>query len=85
MKVTLNGQPLTTLTLRDSQPQIYTVTLPADLLREKNVLRFEMPDVRSPQMLGTGEDPSLRSFELYWIELEAPGNGKQLGISSERD
>jgi len=39
-------------------------------------LRFEMPDARSSQMLGTGEDPSLRSFKLHWIELEAPGNGK---------
>lgn len=75
MKVTLNGQPLTTLTLRDSQPQIYSLTLPADLLREKNVLRFEMPDARSPQMLGTGEDPSLRSFKLHWIELKAAGAG----------
>jgi len=76
MKVTLNKQPLTTFELRDSQPQVYSLTLPADLLREKNVLRFEMPDARSSQMLRTGEDPRLRSFKLHWIELEAPGNGK---------
>jgi hypothetical protein len=76
MKVTLNGEPLPTLTLRDSQPQIYSLTLPADLLREKNVLRFEMPDARSDQMLGTGENPSLRSFKLHWIEVEAASKGK---------
>jgi len=76
MKVTLNEQPLTTLTLRDSQPRVYSLTLSGDLLREKNVLSFEMPDARSPQMLGTGEDPSLRSFKLQWIELEAAGSGK---------
>jgi hypothetical protein len=74
MKVTLNEQPLTTFTLRDSQPQIYSLTLPADLLREKNILRFEMPNAQSPQTLRTGEDPRLRSFKLQWIELEAAGN-----------
>ena len=70
VKVTLNGQPLTTFTLSDSQPQTCSLTLPEGLVREKNILRFEMPDASSPQVLGIGEDPRFRSFKLHWIELE---------------
>ena len=68
--VALNGQPLATLTLRDPQPQVYSLTLPGSMLRDKNILSFKMPQAQSPQKLGTGEDPRLRSINLYWMEIQ---------------
>jgi len=68
--VALNGQPLTTLTLRDPQPQVYSLTLPGGMLRDKNILSFQMPQAQSPQRLGTGEDPRLRSINLHWMEIQ---------------
>jgi hypothetical protein len=68
--VRLNGQPLTTLTLRDPQPQVYSLTLPGGMLRDKNILSFQMPQAQSPQKLGTGEDPRLRSVNLQWMEIQ---------------
>ena len=68
--VALNGQPLTTLTLRDPEPQVYSLTLPGGMLRDKNTLSFQMPQAQSPQKLGAGEDPRLRSINLYWMEIQ---------------
>ncbi len=68
--VALNGQPLATLTLRDAQPQVYSLTLPGSMLRDKNILSFKMPQAQSPQKLGTGEDPRLRSINLYWMGIQ---------------
>jgi len=70
MMVTLNGQPLTTLTLRDPQPQVYSLTLPGAMLRDRNILSFQMPQAQSPQKLETGEDPRLRSINLHWMDIQ---------------
>src|SRR6266550_2886110 len=68
--VALNGQPLTTLTLRDPQPQVYSLTLPGSILRDKNILSFQMPQAQSPEKLGTSQDPRLRSINLQWMEIQ---------------
>src|SRR6266850_304173 len=67
--VALNGQALTTLTLHDPQPQVYSLTLPGGMLRDKNILSVQMPQAQSPKRLGTGEDPRLRSINLHWMEI----------------
>jgi hypothetical protein len=76
VKILLNEKPLLTLTLNNPEPQIYPITLPAELLREKNVLGFEVPNAESPQKLGAGEDTRRRGINLQWIELE-PGGAAQ--------
>jgi hypothetical protein len=70
VKVTLNDQPLLTLVLREWEAQVYSIDLPGHLMREKNVLSFEIPDAQSPLKLGVGDDPLQRGINLVWIQFE---------------
>jgi hypothetical protein len=65
----LNDRGLSPLRLTDPQMQTYTVILPADSLRAKNILKLEMPDAQSPQKLGAGDDPRPRAINVLWIEF----------------
>jgi hypothetical protein len=69
VKVNLNGESLTTLALNEASPQIYTIELPRQLLRERNVLTFEMPDAQSPKRLGASEDLRTLGINVQWLEL----------------
>jgi hypothetical protein len=68
--VTLNGRPLTNWILRDSNPLTYSVSVPRDLLAKKNVLRFELPDARSPKELGISTDARRLGIAVERIELK---------------
>ena len=70
LKITLNGTPLTALTLNSRESQVYSLTVSKGLLRQRNIMIFEAPDAQSPQRLGVGEDPNLRGINLHWIEFE---------------
>ncbi|HKR02124.1 MAG TPA: hypothetical protein VJT09_15705 [Pyrinomonadaceae bacterium] len=70
VKVALNEQLISTLVLNQPAPEVHSLTLPAELLRERNVLSFEVPNAESPQKLGAGEDARRRGINVQWVELE---------------
>ena len=66
LDVILNDQLLTQLDV--NAPNIYSLTLPSQLLRLNNTLTIKTADAKSPLALGVGEDARPRSINLRWIE-----------------
>jgi hypothetical protein len=71
VNVALNGQRLQTLSLREEAAREYALTLPVEMLRQKNVLTFGLPDAASPQSLGEGAESKPLGIAVYWIEFQA--------------
>ncbi|HEY0384639.1 MAG TPA: hypothetical protein VGC64_01445, partial [Pyrinomonadaceae bacterium] len=69
VRLSLNGETLPTLTLTEPDVRVYSITLPREFLRERNVLRLELPDAESPKQLGAGADARLLGINVQWIEL----------------
>ena len=70
VEVALNGERLTTLDLREAEPQTYSVELPGQLLRERNVLTLDLPDAESPAALKLSEDSRLLGINVQWMQIE---------------
>ena len=69
VRLLLNESELLTATLSEPTGQSFAVQLPAELLREKNTMIFELPDAEAPQKLGAGPDPRPRGMKIEWIEF----------------
>jgi hypothetical protein len=69
VKIALNDRRLTELTISDPAPRDYAISLPRELLKERNVLKLEMPDAQSPQKAGAGSDPRPRALNIQWLEF----------------
>jgi hypothetical protein len=69
VSVTLNGQPLATFVLAAPEASTQTIPLPPEIMREKNILSFELPDAESPQKLEIEPDPRPRGIKINWIEF----------------
>ena len=67
--VSLNGKQLANFALTEPEAQVQTIDFSPEILREKNLLSFELPDAESPQKLGTEPDPRPRGIKLNWIEF----------------
>jgi hypothetical protein len=68
LSISLNGQLLTTLTLRAPETEFRILVFPTT--QANNVLLFELPKAESPRKLGDGEDAYPRGIRLNWIEFE---------------
>ena len=71
VNVALNGQRLQTLSLKEEAAHEHALTLPVEMLRQKNVLTFGLPDAASPQSLGEGVESKPLGIAVYWIEFKA--------------
>ncbi len=69
VQVTLNGHALAPLTLRQPRPEEYPFALPRGLLDVRNVLTLALPDARSPQSLGSGDDRRVLGVAVESIRL----------------
>jgi len=58
------------------------LSLPGNLLRQQNILKFKLPDAASPELLQLSTDQRLLGFAVYWIQFdrkaqhELAGRGK---------
>jgi hypothetical protein len=52
------------------------LTLPANILRDTNVLVLELPDATSPALLGTGPDARLLGVNVEWMEISPAVGGR---------
>lgn len=70
MNVKLNGQMLSNLILNKGEPSEYSIPLPAGVLRDKNILTFELPDAAAPKDLGVSEDTRRLGLSVQWLRID---------------
>jgi hypothetical protein len=66
----LNERPLETLLIKEEGVNEYELRLPKNLLAEKNLLVFGLPDAASPQALGLGIDTRQLGIGVFWLRLQ---------------
>jgi hypothetical protein len=74
MTLKLNDQLLASLRLTEAKE--YTFALPENLLREKNVLEFGLPDAASPMSLGVSPDWRRLGVDVKWMEIKPEAGGR---------
>ncbi|HKZ02944.1 MAG TPA: hypothetical protein VJ180_11920, partial [Pyrinomonadaceae bacterium] len=67
--VVLNGTTLTSWELKEPTIKTYSLKLPVAILRQDNVLSFDLPDAESPLTLGVSEDSSLLAIDVRWLQI----------------
>ena len=67
--VSLNGQAIGTITLKEEATHAYELMLPQDKLQHRNVLAFDLPDAASPSSLSISDDHRLLGLRMEWILL----------------
>ena len=73
VKLSLNDQPIDSLVVNG--PKDFTFALPQTMLREKNILAFELPDATSPASLGISPDSRLLGINAAWMEIKPVAAG----------
>ncbi len=68
--VELNGVPIDSLVLSQNKDAELLLSLPGNLLRHQNILKFKLPDAASPELLQLSTDQRLLGFAVYWIQLD---------------
>lgn len=71
VNITLNGQHLRTLSLKEEAAGEHLVLMPKEMLRQRNVLTFGLPDAVAPQSLGEGVESKPLGIAVYWMEFQA--------------
>jgi hypothetical protein len=69
VRVLLNGHLLEEVTHDGRRFVIHTVVLPVSLLKEENVVRFELPDAHTPKSAGINDDTRVLGLTLHWLEI----------------
>jgi hypothetical protein len=70
LNVKLNGQMVSSLILNKGEPSEYSIPLPAGVLRDKNILTFELPDAAAPKDLGVSEDTRQLGISVQWLKID---------------
>lgn len=70
VELRLNGRALQTLVLKEGAAQVYSIELPGDALRSRNILTFGLKDAASPKALKTGADERRLGVRVEWMEVE---------------
>ncbi len=68
--IALNGKPVARFSFNDDLPHEVSVVLPANIMRQQNLLELFLPDAASPSSLGVSEDGRVLGIALYWIQFE---------------
>jgi len=68
--IELNGGPVDALVLNQNRDTELTISLPANLMRRENILKFKLPDAAPPELMTISTDQRLLGFAVYWIVLQ---------------
>ncbi|HEV8139038.1 MAG TPA: hypothetical protein VGP81_04660 [Pyrinomonadaceae bacterium] len=68
--ISLNGNVIETLTLKDPAPLEYSRALPKETFRRDNVLTFTLPDATSGHALGLNDDPRELGIGIFSLEIK---------------
>lgn len=75
--ILLNDQQVDEFTAVDPSPSERTIRLPAGLLRQRNVLRFVLPDAASPASFGLSADERLLGIAVFSMKFEGAKEATQ--------
>lgn len=70
IRTLLNGVLVDETVLDGREFTLITLSLPVELLRLENVIRFELPDAHSPKSVGTNQDTRVLGLTVEWVELQ---------------
>ncbi len=70
VNIVLNEKEFASLTLSKGESRIYSVKLPENALRNRNILTLKMPDAASPEALGIGSDERSLGVRAEWMEFQ---------------
>jgi hypothetical protein len=76
VEVALNDRHLQQLLLKDEAARVYSIALPKNLLKDKNILTFEFADAASPKSLKLSADGRRLAVRVEWIELQSQSNAQ---------
>jgi hypothetical protein len=68
--IAINGQPIEHLVLKDGEIRTYSLTVSKDILKNKNILTFNLPDAASPKSLKVGGDLRKLGVKVEWMQLQ---------------
>jgi hypothetical protein len=68
--IKLNGQQVGDLRLDTNQTKEYSIALPQSVLRQNNIVTFELPDAESPRRMGVSEDGRLLGINVQHMVLD---------------
>ncbi|MFN2454453.1 MAG: hypothetical protein ABR577_09555 [Pyrinomonadaceae bacterium] len=70
VEISLNGRPVAALKIREPKDEIYTVAVPKNALRDRNVLVFKLPDAAAPKAFSQSSDLRLLSIRVWWLRFQ---------------
>ena len=71
VEIKINGRWIDTLEMMEEKPYDYKFLLPKNLLSEKNLLTFVLPNANSPRDLRNDYgDPRKLGIAMYWLDLQ---------------
>lgn len=70
VNIVLNEKEFASLTLSKGESRIYSVKLPENALRNRNILTLKMPDAASPEALDIGSDERSLGVRAEWMEFQ---------------
>jgi hypothetical protein len=70
VSIAINGQPIEHLVLKDDGIRTYSLTVSKDILKNKNILTFNLPDAASPKTLRVSGDLRKLGVKVEWMQLQ---------------
>jgi hypothetical protein len=68
--VRFNGHEIQALQKSGDDMELTEIDLPPDAVRESNILELCMPDAKSPQSVGDGDDGRVLGIGVAWLEFQ---------------
>jgi hypothetical protein len=68
--VRFNGREIQTLDRSGDKLELAEIDLPPDAVMESNTLQLTMPDAKSPQSVGAGDDDRILGVGMAWLEFQ---------------
>ena len=78
--ISVNGQQIEALMLREIGPKIYQISLPKTVLRKSNVLEFSLPDATAPASPSLFVESRQLGIAVYWIQFQSGDSPEPEGI-----
>jgi hypothetical protein len=70
VNISLNGHPITTVTVKQVESREYSIALPAEFLQGHNVVNLELPNAASPANFELSADERLLGISVSWIQID---------------
>ena len=74
VSISVNGQQIEALRIRENEPKVYQISLPKTVLRKSNVLEFSLPDAISPASPGVIVESRQLGIAVYWMQFQPGGD-----------